>query len=98
VGDEPGAVTSLAIVGSRMWTGIRRTAATADGNTESQVSSFSTLMVITSPRLDRNTAVRSGTLKVFSTERGVVSLPRQEDAGHGMRGHHDHAGSGSKSG
>jgi hypothetical protein len=55
------AVTSLAIVGSRMWTGIRRTALTADENTESRVSSFSTLMVTTSPRLDRNTAVRSGT-------------------------------------
>jgi hypothetical protein len=43
------------------------------------------------PRLDRNTTVHSGTLKVFSTQRDVASLPRQEDAGHGMPGHHDHA-------
>jgi hypothetical protein len=83
VGDEPRAVTSLTIAGSRMWTGTPRTAVTADGNTESNFSWSSRSMVTTSPRLDRNTAVRSGTLKVFSTERGVVSLPRLEDAGHG---------------
>lgn len=46
----------------------------------------------------RNTTVRSDTLKVSSTERDVVSLPRQEDAGHGMPGHLYHARSGSNSG
>ena len=66
----------LAIVGSRIWTGIQGTATTADENTESKASSFPTLMVTTSPRLDRNTAVRSGTLNLFyRTRRGITSTP-----------------------